>query len=192
MIIDRFLSLDSNHDDNIDVDENSLLVVETVSNHIVQLDQKWCRAARKRMLQISMMLTLVMKDNIGRVHLNVRVVFDLLIVMRNCPICRNELNDDSVMEKPAAKVVNAAMKTAEPTRDTDSITRISRSTQSSLDQNEHIARAKQNKIHRYLAFVVRTSRKPTRMTFSLFLLTIAFMRISMYVANTKMNNKVHR
>jgi len=39
----------------------------------------------------------------------------------------NELNDDNVIEKPAANVVNAAMNTAEPTRDIDSVTRISRS-----------------------------------------------------------------
>lgn len=53
---------------------------------------------------------------------------NLLIVIRNCPICRNELNDENVMENPAAKVVNAAMNTAEPTRFTDSVTRVTRST----------------------------------------------------------------
>ena len=57
-----------------------------------------------------------------------RVRFDLLIVIKNCPICRNELNDESVMENPAVKVVKAAMNTAEPTRLTDSVTRVARST----------------------------------------------------------------
>ena len=54
--------------------------------------------------------------------------FIILIVIKNCPICRNELSDESVIENPAANVVKAAINTAEPTRDTDSVTRVARST----------------------------------------------------------------
>jgi hypothetical protein len=51
----------------------------------------------------------------------------ILIVIKNCPICRKEVSDESVIENPAANVVKAAINTAEPTRDTDSVTRVSRS-----------------------------------------------------------------
>jgi len=37
------------------------------------------------------------------------------------------VSDDNVIENPAAKVVKAAINTAEPTRDIDSVTRVSRS-----------------------------------------------------------------
>lgn len=64
--------------------------------------------------------------------INDRVMGNILIVMRNCPIRWKELRDDNVIENPAANVVNAAIKTADPTRDADSITRVSRSACCSL------------------------------------------------------------
>jgi hypothetical protein len=54
--------------------------------------------------------------------------FNILIVIKNCPICRKEVSDESVIENPAANVVNAAINTAEPTLETDSVTRVARST----------------------------------------------------------------
>lgn len=52
---------------------------------------------------------------------------NVLMVIRNCPICWNEHSAESVMENPAANVVKAAMNTAEPTRVIDPLTRVSRS-----------------------------------------------------------------
>lgn len=72
-----------------------------------------------------MMLTLE-KEEI-EIHMDFNDLLNILIVIKNCPICRNEVNDENVMENPAAKVVNAAMNTAEPTRLTDSVTRVTRS-----------------------------------------------------------------
>ena len=73
-----------------------------------------------------MMLTLQ-----NTIQLNVVDFFcslvNILMVIKNCPICRKEPNDENVIEKPAVNVVKAAINTAEPTRETDCVTRISRS-----------------------------------------------------------------
>ncbi len=71
---------------------------------------------------------------------------NILIVIKNWPICRNDVSADNVIENPAANVVNAAIKTAEPTRDIDSVTRVSRSIWCSL-YNKRYELISNNKEH---------------------------------------------
>ena len=94
---------------------------------------------------------------------------NVLMVIRNCPICWNEHSAESVMENPAANVVNAAMNTAEPTRVIDPLTRVSRSSWCLLYNRRRLSTSiETNEVRRgHIQTTMRFTRRMGRVSFAM-------------------------